>query len=124
MKKTWIMILFVMALIVLIGCNQDKVSNMGIINIEIDTDLTRGLQAISMETASYDVVVMDSSGANVFSLLKTTQNSCKVSVPVGTYSVVVNAFNKDGDLIGSGSITGEVRIGSNTFAVSVAELQG
>ena len=124
MKKRWLIILFVMTLICLVGCNQDKLSDVGILNIEIDSDVSRGLQAISMETAFYDVSVTDSSGETVFSVSKTAQTSCKVSVPVGTYSVVVEAFNKNGDLIGSGSLTGEVHIGSNTFAVSVTELQG
>ena len=124
MKKTWLMILFVMTLICLVGCNQDKLSDMGTLNIDIDSDVSRGLQAISMETAFYDVSVTDSSGVTVFSVSKTAQTSCKVSVPVGTYSVFVEAFNKNGDLIGLGSLTGEVHIGSNTFAVSVTELQG
>ena len=76
--------LLLAAVVCLAGCNQDKITEQGILVIELDSDISRGIESISMETASYNVTVKDSSEAVVFSSAGKTQTSYSISVLAGT----------------------------------------
>ena len=117
--------LLLAAVVCLAGCNQDKITEQGILVIELDSDISRGIESISMETASYNVTVKNSSEAVVFSSAGKTQTSYSISVLAGTYSVYVEALNADGDVIGSGSETCEVEAGrTNSVSITVREPYG
>lgn len=109
----------------LVSCSQEKVEGNGILQIEIGLDVSRGIQAISMETASYNITMKDSSEVVVFSSSRENKTSYSVSAPAGTYSITVEALNSTGDMIGTGSATAEVRVGqTNTVNITVSEPEG
>ena len=125
-KLSLFIIIAVISLLLLVGCN-DSVADTGILEVNISSGVTRGLEAVSMETASYLVEVKDSSGSSVWSSsddpgLDTTYSTV---LTAGTYTVEVKARNKDEVVIGSGSTTVDVQAGrKNTCTVAVKETQG
>lgn len=125
-KLSLFIIIAVISLLLLVGCN-DSVADTGILEVNISSGVTRGLEAVSMETASYLVEVKDSSGSSVWSNsddpgLDTTYSTV---LTAGTYTVEVKARNKDEVVIGSGSTTVDVQAGrKNTCTVAVKETQG
>ncbi len=126
MRKTFafVMILCVM-FAALVSCSNDAVETFGRLEITIDSDVTRGLEPVSMETKSYNVTVMDSTGSTVFTSSSSAKTSYTTSVPIGNCTVNVEALNKTGDVIGSGYASCEIRAGqSNTITVRVTEPSG
>ena len=125
-RVKWLVILIALFVFLGVSCNQDNVGvQLGSLELVIDSAGMRGLQAISMETASYNVVVRNSEGVVVLDYSNSTRTSYSVSVPVGSYSAEVEALNRAGDVIGSGTATGEVLSGQvNRFTVVVTEIQG
>ena len=125
MRRYMSFFLIMVAVICLISCNSESVVKMGTLNVEIDSSISRGIQAISMETASYNVTVKNSSDELVFSSSSSMNTSYSISVPVGTYTVEVEALNKTKDVIGSGSTTGIVYAGQdNIFNITIEESTG
>ena len=125
MKRNMALVLLAIAVAVcLVSCSNDVVQN-GTLFVKIDSSISRGLQAISMETSSYNVTIRNSSNEIVLDESSSTQTSYSISVPVGTYTVAVEALNEDGIVIGTGSTTGFVSAGQTTaFTVTVSELSG
>ena len=125
-KLSLFIIIAVISLLLLAGCN-DSVADTGMLEVDISSGVTRGLEAVSMETASYLVEIKDSSGSSVWSNsddpgLDTTYSTV---LTAGTYTVEVKARNKDEVVIGSGSTTVDVQAGrKNTCTVAVKETQG
>lgn len=118
-------LLFLAVLFCLVGCSQDTPVQTGTLEININADVSRGIQAISMETESYNVTVKDSSENVVFSSTGKAQTSYSIKVVAGTYTVNVEAFNSDGDVIGTGSVSATVVAGQvNSFSVTVSEVAG
>ena len=126
MKRFGIVFFAIVAIVAcLVGCSQETVGGNGILQIEIGSDVSRGLQAISMDTASYNVSVKDSSNNIVFLSSGKNQTSYIISVLTGTYSILVEAVNSTGDVIGTGSATTEIKVGqTNTVSITVSELAG
>ncbi len=118
-------VLLLAVVVCLTGCNQDNIIEQGTLVIEVDSGMSRGIEAISMETASYNVTVKDASENTVFSSSGKAQTSYTVSVPAGTYTVYVEALNSDGDVIGTGSSVAAVAAGQvNSCSVTVSEAAG
>lgn len=114
-------------IVLLVGCSQnvDQKQEFGTLVIEIDTAIERGLQAVSMETDSYNVTVKNASDETIFTTTKTNKTSFTISVPVGSCSVEIEALNKAGDIIGTGTASGTVDAKTTTtFNVLVQELKG
>ncbi len=126
MRKYLALFLALMTLVCLIGCNNESVVQMGTLNIEIDSSVSRGIQAISMDTSSYNLTIKNSSsGEVVYNVAKSTKTSYSISVPIGTYVAEVEALNSAGDIIGTGSATGNVAAGQNNeFIITITEPQG
>ena len=112
-------------LVVLVGCSDKVVDKLGTLQININTSVSRGIQAISMETAYYNVVVKNSSDEIVASIFRDTRTSYSASLPAGTYSISVEALNSTGDVIGTGSCEATVVGGqTNSFNITVSEAEG
>ena len=125
MRRFLALFLIFMALVCTMSCNNESVIQTGTLVVEIDSSNSRGIQAISMETASYNVRIKNSSDELVFSSSSSAETSYVFSVPVGTYTVEVDALNSTKDVIGFGSTTGIVYAGQeNNFTVTVKESTG
>ena len=124
--KLVVILMILGSLFCFISCTQNNaVTELGNLELSIDSAGMRGIQAISMETASYNVVVKNSSGAVVLNHTNSTRTSYSVSVPTGYYTAEVEALNRSGDVIGSGTASGEIRAGqTNRINVVVSEISG
>ena len=126
MKRTLIFILVaILALLCLASCSEYVADKLGTLEINIGTSISRGMQAMSMEVSSYNVVVTNSDGEEVMSSYRSTRTSYSVSVPAGTYTASVEALNSTGDVIGTGSGSAPVVAGqTNSFNIIVTEAAG
>ena len=121
-----ISILLFAVLMCLVSCNQDEATTtLETLEINIGTDGARGIEAQTMETQSYNVTVRNASGEVVFSSMSSSKTRYTALVPVGICHIYVEALNSMGDVIGSGSVSGEVVSGAvNTITVYIDELIG
>lgn len=126
MRKGFCLLMVVLlAIVCLVGCSQNVSQKMGTLVIEIDSAISRGIQAASMETDSYNVTVKNAAGETIFTTAKSPKTSFTISVPTGTCIVEVDALNKAGDVIGNGTVSGQVKANqTTTFNVTVREAQG
>ena len=133
MKAVRIILLIVLALFTcLVGCTQDNViqpepvDNTGTLSLRISSEVAKGIQAIPMETSSYNITITDAAGSPVFGKTSTTETSYSVSLAAGTYRVVVEALNSEGTVIGRNTDDqAVVEAGKTTsFNVIVKELEG
>ena len=126
MKKTLSVILSAILIVFcLTSCSEVTNDKLGTLEININTSVSRGMQAISMETAYYNVVVKNSSDEIVASIFRDTRTSYSASLPAGTYSISVEALNSTGDVIGTGSCEATVVGGqTNSFNITVSEAEG
>ncbi len=116
-------VLFFTVLVFFIGCSSDVVEN-GVLRLAIDSRISKGIQPISMEVLSYKVMVKDSSGDAFFDA-GGSDSYYEISLPVGSYTIVVDALNKDGYVIGTGSSTAKVNAGkAYSVSIHVSEIQG
>ena len=115
-------LLIVAALLCFVGCNDNSVVRYGTLEINIESEVSKGIQAVSMDTASYNVTVKDSKEVVLFSSSKSTKTSYSISVPAGTCTIEIEALNKAGDVIGIGSTTVEIAPDVvNRFSITVGE---
>jgi len=126
MSKCFSLLILVLAvLLCFVGCNQNDAIKTGVLELSMESDVGKGLQAVSMEVVSYNVVVKNSSDESVFESKASKESNYAISVPVGTYNVTVEGLNRDGDVVGTGSALCEVRANKiNSFSITVTELQG
>ncbi len=126
MSKCFSLLILVLAvLLCFVGCNQNDAVKTGVLKLSMESDVGKGLQAVSMEVVSYNVVVKNSSDESVFESKASKESNYAISVPVGTYNVTVEGLNRDGDVVGTGSALCEVRANKiNSFSITVTELQG
>ena len=127
MRRLFVLLLVVAALICVIGCSNEGAVQMGTLNIEIDSSISRGIEPIPMEIKSYNVSVKNQdSGVEVFSSKASKSTTYSIAVPVGMYHIDVEALNKAGDLIGSGSGEKEVKADKTygTVKIEVEEFSG
>lgn len=123
MKRSYVYVLLIVAaLLCFVGCNDNSVVRYGTLEINIESDVSKGIQAVSMDTASYNVTVKSSTGNILFSSSKSTKTSYTISVPAGTCTIEIEALNKAGDVIGIGSTSGEITPDVvNRFNITVGE---
>jgi raffinose/stachyose/melibiose transport system substrate-binding protein len=125
MKRIVFVLSILAAIICLVGCSQDTSAQFGTLEINIKADVSKGIQAMSMETVSYNVTVKDSSESVVFLSSGKAQTSYTVSLSVGTFTVYVEALNSEGDVIGTGSSVVSVAAGQvSSCSITVSELTG
>ena len=124
-KALSIILTAVLVLLCLTSCSEVSNDKLGTLEININSSVSRGMQAISMETACYNVVVKNSSEEIVASIYRDTRTSYSASLPAGTYLISVEALNSTGDVIGTGSCEATIVAGqTNSFSVTVSETEG
>ena len=126
MRKLFVLLLVVAALICVIGCSNEGAVQMGTLNIVIDSSISRGISPIPMEIHSYNVSVENSSEVEVFSSTADKHTEYTIPLPVGAYTIKVQALNKAGDIIGGGSgfRTVEATPEYSTVTITVEEFKG
>lgn len=118
-----ILVLFAVLLSCFVACSNGSAEN-GTLKVRISSAVAKGLQAIPMDVVSYNITVKNSSEQEV-STGSCENSNYTVSVVPGSYSVVVEAVNEDGVVIGEGKASGFVVAGKSTlFSVVVRELEG
>jgi len=108
-----------------VSCSQEQVAE-STLTINIDSSLSRGIESISMDVSKFHVIVSDTDGSTVVDeTVDSTTTKVSAKINVGTYTVTVEALNKEGTVIGSGSQDVVLRIGqNNSVTISVKELEG
>ena len=115
-------LLVVVALLCFVGCNGNSVVRYGTLEINIESGISRGIQAVSMETAAYNVTVKDSDGNTLFNSTKSVKTTYTVTVPAVVCTIEIEALNKAGDVIGIGSTTAKIAPDEvNKFNITVGE---
>lgn len=129
-KALFVLLLISIILSLFIACDGEKsVSRTGTIEISISSqNSSRGIEPTSMEVSRYSISVTDSGSAVVFSkTIKTDDGSrsCRLQLPVGSYTVEVSAYNKEGKKIGEGDADVDVVVDQTTqCSVVIHEMQG
>ena len=125
MKK--VLLVFIITIMALfVACDNNSVVQMGSLIVQIDSNVSRGLQAVSMETASYSIVIKNASNEIVLSNSSSLETTYTLSAPAGLYTAEVQALNADGTVIGSSGlvecsiVAGEI----NSLTVVVSEIGG
>ena len=115
-------LLVVVALLCFVGCNGNSVVRYGTLEINIESGISRGIQAVSMATAAYNVTVKDSDGNTLFNSTKSVKTTYTVTVPAVVCTIEIEALNKAGDVIGIGSTTAKIAPDEvNKFNITVGE---
>lgn len=119
MRKGLYILLAILLLIV--GCDTKTAIKTGEICVNVDG---RSVDPISMETSYYSISV--TSGNNVQRAPRVEgSSSARFNVEAGEWTVVVDAYNYHGDIIGTGSETVTVVGGNSTTCnVYVNEIEG
>lgn len=121
-----LMIAFI-ALFAFVSCNDSPAVKNGEVRISI-ADTSRGISPeVSMYAQSYNIKVKDSNGSVQYeTTVSRSVSNCSFRLPVGMYSIEVDAFNEDSIRIGSGLCqNAEVVAGRvNSFRIAVSELAG
>ena len=110
---------------VLAGCSSPIAADRGGLSIAFATDLARTLSpGVSMVATSYTVTGAGPNGA-AFSASSTGEAVNSGSLAFGAWTVVVNALNASGTLIGTGTATAQVVTGTTTaVTVNVSPVAG
>lgn len=126
MRKTIIIAVVLCAILgIFVSCSNNAAEKFGTLDINIETSVSRGLEPMPMETKAYNVTVTDAGGNVAFSSQSSTKTRYSALIPVGACHIYVEALNKNGDVIGTGSVSGEVEAGyTNTITVFIEELVG
>ena len=123
--KGFLFILLVLSLI--LSCNNDSVT-WGKIEVTLSNEVSRGIAPTDMSTDNYDVVILNATNETVASTnIKVSDTSVPLtfSVPAGTYTISVDAKNKDNEVIGRGESTATVTPNSTANCqITVREITG
>ncbi|MGN1190443.1 MAG: hypothetical protein ACI4SL_08640, partial [Candidatus Ornithospirochaeta sp.] len=118
----------IVALLCFVSCKDISSVPVGTLNVIISDSTTRTIYPdISMDAEKYEVTLLDSKGTTLVSkeLDKSNLHFSQSNIPVGLYTVQVDAKNKEGIIIGSGSKECEVKVDETTdVSITVIELSG
>lgn len=127
MKRNYfVLLVLAAALFSLVGCNGN-VSEIGKVNISIDSSIPKGIESISMDTVEYHIVMKKGSSSEdvvLDTVVPLSNAAYEGSFPVGNYIIAVYALNIDGLVIGSGTQDCTVTTGANSVTVNVHETTG
>ena len=128
MKKlaTVFTLAFVLALSLLVSCNQEMGNGTGSINIIFNNTAKALEPTISLSTYRYQVLLSGPNGeTEELTLSNEAIGTSKKDLVIGQWTVTVNALNAAGTIIGSGSTTVEVQANQTATAnITVSELVG
>lgn len=126
MKSITRTLIVLLMLLSLVACSSD-VSQVGDITINVTSGISKGLEAVSMDTTEYHITMKEGtdSGKVVLDVTVPVSNATYTGfIAIGTYKVSVDALNKDGQVIGTGSNDITVTTGTNSVNVNVKEKSG
>ena len=127
MKKLKGFLLILLILSLILSCNNDSVT-WGKIEVTLSNEVSRGIAPTDMSTDNYDVVILNAANETIASTnIKVSDTSVPLtfSVPSGTYTISVEAKNKDNEVIGMGESTATVTPNSTTNCqIAVQEISG
>lgn len=126
MKSITRALVVLLMLFSLIACSSE-VSQVGDITINVTSGISKGLEAVSMDTTEYHITMKEGSDSGKVVLDATVPVSNATytgSIAIGTYVVSVDALNKYGQVIGTGSNDITVTTGTNSVNVDVKEKSG
>ena len=118
MKKLKVFLFIILILSLILSCNNDSVT-WGKIEVTLSNEVSRGLVTTDMSTDNYDVVILNAANETIASTnIKVSDNSVPLtfSVPAGTYTISVEAKNKDDEVIGRGESTASETPNSTGFS--------
>lgn len=116
-------------LILAVSCNENEMTQTGILEIAIGVqEASKGISPVSMDVACYSVKIVNPEGETVESVVLPADGgnaSCRFSLCVGEYTVIVKAVNEEGLVIGEGASDVSVEAGKTvSCSVVVHEIQG
>ena len=127
MKKLKVFLFIILILSLILSCNNDSVT-WGKIEVTLSNEVSRGIVTTDMSTDNYDVVILNAANETIASTnIKVSDTSVPLtfSVPAGTYTISVEAKNKDDEVIGRGESTATVTSNSTTNCrITVQEITG
>lgn len=130
MNRKLLASIFAMLLVLFsfVACEENSAIPAGTINVSISDSFTRVIEPnISLDVAKYEVTLLKGDGTALMSkeLDKTNQRFSQNNIPVGSYTVKVDAKNSNGTVIGGGNVECVIRAGETTdVSVTVSELSG
>ncbi|MGN0840929.1 MAG: hypothetical protein ACI4NB_08880 [Candidatus Ornithospirochaeta sp.] len=111
-----------------VSCEGNNVIPVGTLSITVSDSMTRAIEPnISLDVSKYEVSLLSSDGTSIVSkeLDKSNPSLSQGNIPVGSYTVKVDAKNKDGVIIGTGSKSCVIEKDKTTeVSVTVSELSG
>ena len=114
-------------LLCFVSCEENNAIPVGSLNISID-NTTRAIEPnISLDVSKYEVSLLNGDGTPIVSkeIDKSHTSLSQNNIPVGSYTVKVDAKNKDGVIIGTGSKPCVIEKDKTTEVnVTVSELSG
>ena len=115
-------------LLCFVSCEESNVIPVGTLSITVSDSMTRAIEPnISLDVSKYEVSLLSSDGTSIVSkeLDKSNPSLYQGNIPVGSYTVKVDAKNKDGVIIGTGSKSCVIEKDKTTeVSVTVSELSG
>lgn len=111
-----------------VSCEGNNVIPVGTLSITVFDSMTRAIEPnISLDVSKYEVSLLSSDGTSIVSkeLDKSNPSLSQGNIPIGSYTVKVDAKNKDGVIIGTGSKPCVIEKDKTTeVSVTVSELSG
>ena len=111
-----------------VSCEENNVIPIGTLSITVSDSMTRAIEPnIPLDVAKYEVSLLNSDGTSIVSkeLDKSNPSLSQGNIPIGSYTVKVDAKNKDGVIIGTGSKSCVIEKDKTTeVSVTVSELSG
>lgn len=111
-----------------VSCEGNNVIPVGTLSIMVSDSMTRAIEPnIPLDVAKYEVSLLNNDGTSIVSkeLDKSNPSLSQGNIPVGSYTVKVDAKNKDGVIIGTGSKSCVIEKDKTTeVSVTVNELSG
>lgn len=121
-------IIMSLLLLCFVSCEESNVIPMGTLNLSISDSVTRAIEPnIPLDIAKYEVKLLNSDGTAIVSkvLDKSNPNCSQNNIPVGSYTVKVNAKNENDIVIGTGSESCIIEKDKTTdVSVSIREVSG
>lgn len=111
-----------------VSCEENNVIPIGTLSITVSDSMTRAIEPnIPLDVDKYEVSLLSSDGTSIVSkeLDKSNPSLSQGNIPIGSYTVKVDAKNKDGVIIGTGSKSCVIEKDKTTeVSVTVSELSG